>query len=60
MIMYMCEAMSDVLFQMPIVLSVTLKNPETQKETGSYTFDLGLPLITQAHLWFNGGQHRNT
>jgi mucosa-associated lymphoid tissue lymphoma translocation protein 1 len=46
--------------KMPIVLSVTLKNPETQKETGSYTFDLGLPLITQAHLWFNGGRHRNT
>jgi hypothetical protein len=57
--MYVCGNV-NVLFQMPIVLSVTLKNPETQKETGSYTFDLGLPLITQAHLWFKGGRHRNT
>ncbi|XP_021913468.1 mucosa-associated lymphoid tissue lymphoma translocation protein 1 homolog isoform X2 [Zootermopsis nevadensis] len=39
--------------KMPIVLSVILKDPESKKEVSSYTFDLEMPLITQAHLWFN-------
>jgi hypothetical protein len=48
------------LFQLPIVLSVALKHPETAKEIGSYTFDLAQPLITQAHLWFNCSRLINT